>query len=67
MVEFTSSPYNLQENKTIDRKLIESSQLVDNVRQFSSAIAHSRCYVNPRDGNIKTIILLITVIKLKYQ
>ena len=38
--EFSSSPYILQENKTIYGRFIESGELVFNGRYFSIAIAH---------------------------
>ena len=63
MVEFSSSPYTLQENKTIDDKVIESGELVSNGRYFNTAIAHSIRYVNKRYGNIETIISLGTILK----
>ena len=49
--------------KTIDGQAIESGALVANVSYFSLTIAHSRLYVTPIEGYIKTIISLRTVIK----
>ena len=48
MFEFTSSPYDLEENKTIDVQVIYSGELVSNVMYFSPAISHSTWYVTPR-------------------
>ena len=63
MVEFSSSPYTLQENKTIDGQVMESGQLVSNGRYFNTFISHSIRYVNTRYGNIEIIISLGTIIK----
>ena len=54
MVEFKSSSCTLQENKTIYGKKIEAGELVSNGGQFVPIVAHSRWYVNARDGNTKT-------------
>ena len=63
IVQFLSLPYNHQENKTIDGKVIESGELVSKVGYFSTDISHSISCVNKREGNIKTTISLINVIK----
>ena len=63
MVEFKYSTYILQENNIIDGEVIDSGELVSNGRYFSPYIAYSIWYVNPRDGNIETIISLRTVIQ----
>ena len=44
-------------------KVIESGKLLDNQSYFSPVILNSRLYALQRDGNIKTIISLKTVIK----
>ena len=64
MVEFSSSPYTLQENKTIDGKFIESGELESNGRYFSHKISHSSFYATQREGNTKTAISTRSVIKI---
>ena len=55
MVGFKYSPYTLIENKTIDGKVIGSSELVPNVRYFITSVSHSIYYVTPRYVNIEKL------------
>ena len=63
MVEFTCSPHTLEQNKTINGKVIESGESVENGGYFYPVIANSKCYVTPIDGNIEIIIPLITFVQ----
>ena len=45
-----------QGNKTVEEKVIDSGEVVSNIRFFSPDISHSWWYVNPIDGNIGTIV-----------
>ena len=63
MLEFTSSQYTLQGNKTINSQVVESGELVKNGRYFSLTISHSIWCVTPMHDNIKTVTSLITSVK----
>ena len=63
MVESSSSLYTLQNNKTIDGKVLDTDELLSYGRYFGFVIAHLRFYVNPGKGYIKTIVSQITFIK----
>ena len=49
----SSTPYILQEKKTIERQVIESCELLSNIRYYITSIEHSMLHITPRNGNIK--------------
>ena len=63
MVRFLPSLYTLQENNNIDGQVIESRELVANWTYFSNSIAYPIRYITKWEVNIKTTVLLRTVIK----
>ena len=55
MVEFTSSPYTIQQNKTIDEKFIKSGELVSNGMYFMLGYPTQDyiCNITPRKHQMK--------------